>query len=371
MKVLFLTNIPVPYRIDFFNELGKKIDLTVVFDRKTATDRDTEWLNNNIRNFKAIFLKSVKFGNENAISFNVIKYLNNTYDYIIVGTHISYTALVAMFYMKVKGIKYIFNCDGGVFYSNENKIKKLLKKFFVKNAFCWLSTGEYTNTWLTYYGAKKDDICIYPFASFCKKYIVDKPINIVEKNQCKKCVGIANKFLIVTVGRFIDLKGFDVLIEAAQYLKDLDLMIYIIGGNKPLAKWLEIIDKYKLDNIRFINFQNSENLKVFYKAADIFVLPTRQDSWGLVVNEAMGNALPIITTDKCNAGLELIKNGENGFIVPAGDIKLLAYKIRFLYENNNIRFNMALNNLEKIKGYTIEKMVYRHLEILDILEKNK
>lgn len=115
MKVLFLTNIPVPYRIDFFNELGKKIDLTVVFDRKTATDRDTEWLNNNIRNFKAIFLKSVKFGNENAISFNVIKYLNNTYDYIIVGTHISYTALVAMFYMKVKGIKYIFNCDGGVF----------------------------------------------------------------------------------------------------------------------------------------------------------------------------------------------------------------------------------------------------------------
>ena len=101
------------------------------------------------------------------------------------------------------------------------------------------------------------------------------------------------------------------------------------------------------------------------------MLPTRQDSWGLVINEAMANALPIITTEKCNAGLELIKNEENGFIVPAGDVKLLAYKIRFLYENNDIRLNIAINNIEKIKEYTIEKMVNRHLEILDILEKNK
>ena len=44
LKVLFITNIPSPYRVDFFNELGKMCDLTVLFERKDALDRDTKWL---------------------------------------------------------------------------------------------------------------------------------------------------------------------------------------------------------------------------------------------------------------------------------------------------------------------------------------
>ena len=57
MKVLYLTNLASPYRVDFFNELSKYCDLTVLFERKKAADRDDEWYSNNYK-FKAIFLNS-------------------------------------------------------------------------------------------------------------------------------------------------------------------------------------------------------------------------------------------------------------------------------------------------------------------------
>ena len=51
---------------------------------------------------------------------------------------------------------------------------------------------------------------------------------------------------------------------------------------------------------------------MYYQAADMLVFPTREDIWGLVINEAMANGLPTVSTDKCVAALEMIKQGENG-----------------------------------------------------------
>ena len=96
----------------------------------------------------------------------------------------------------------------------------------------------------------------------------------------------------------------------------------------------------------------------------MFVFPTREDIWGLVVNEAMANGLPIITTDKCVAGLELIEDGENGYIVPVENVDMLARKITFLLQNDSLRKIMAQKSLEYIKRYTIENMVVAHLKII-------
>ena len=82
MKVLYVTNIAAPYRVDFFNDLSKYCDLTVLFERKKAVDRNDEWYNNAF-SFNGIFLKSKNIGNEAAISFEVIKYLKQKYDLII------------------------------------------------------------------------------------------------------------------------------------------------------------------------------------------------------------------------------------------------------------------------------------------------
>lgn len=121
MKILFLTNLAAPYRVDFFNELSKYCDLTVLFERKRAADRDDRWYSNNYK-FKAIFLNSKNIGNEASLSFEVLKYLKENFDYIILGGYSTPTAMIASTYMKLHKIPYILNADGGFINDNERKL---------------------------------------------------------------------------------------------------------------------------------------------------------------------------------------------------------------------------------------------------------
>ena len=75
MKVLILTNIPSPYRVDFFNELGKLCELTVVFERAASTERDDSWKTYNTDHFTPVVLNGVKKGVANAFCPSVVKYL--------------------------------------------------------------------------------------------------------------------------------------------------------------------------------------------------------------------------------------------------------------------------------------------------------
>ena len=65
-KILYMTNLPVPYKIDFFNELGRNMNLTVVFERRTASDREDSWLSSSFLNFNAVFMDGKEYGNEAA-----------------------------------------------------------------------------------------------------------------------------------------------------------------------------------------------------------------------------------------------------------------------------------------------------------------
>lgn len=170
------------------------------------------------------------------------------------------------------------------------------------------------------------------------------------------------KKITIAVGQFIHRKGFDVLLRAwARCDKEYEL--YIIGA-EPTTEYIELKKELQLDNVHFEGFKAKEELKQYYQAADLFVLPTREDIWGLVVNEAMANGLPIITTDRCVAGLELIENGVNGYIVPVEDEKVLVEKITAVLGNDLLRGMMAEKSLQKIRDYTIEDMALAHIEAM-------
>ena len=87
MKILWLTNIPSPYRVKFFNELGKNCDLTVIFEKRSSSERDESWKNFQLDNFKAIFLSGKSVGVAEAICFSIVKYIKKEYDHIVVTNY--------------------------------------------------------------------------------------------------------------------------------------------------------------------------------------------------------------------------------------------------------------------------------------------
>lgn len=369
MKVLFLTNIPSPYRVDFFDELGKKCELTVLYELERASDRDERWKSNKSNNFRKIFLSGKKIGTDSAICFSVLKYLKDkSYDIIVIGGYSTPTGMLAIEFLKFINRPFILNVDGGMI-KNDSKLKYRIKKHFIKSASCWLSTGRNTTDYLLNYGAKKENIFVYPFTSIKENEIVQSILSKEEKYEVKSKLGIKEEKVIISVGQFIYRKGYDILLKTCENL-DKSIGVYIIGG-KPINEYLKLKEELNITNVYFVDFKSKEEIKEYYEAADLFVLPTREDIWGLVINEAMAQGLPVITTNKCVAGLELIENIKNGYIVEVENYVELANKINYIINNEKSIEKMASNNLDKIKNYTIENMAKVHIDIFKKILENK
>lgn len=369
MKILILTTIMAPYRINLFNELGKYCNLTVCFEQQTDESRNEKWYSENIINFKAIRLKGWE-KSINKIKLETLKIIDTIKPDICVAYEYS-TVTSILFILKCirKNIPYCINCDGA-FIKNKS-YKDIIKQFAIKNASGCLANGEWAKKYFEYYGAESEDIYNHKFSTLYKSDIIERRISLQERLKLKSELGITSEKIILSVGQFIHRKGYDILLKASKYIEHNDVAIYIIGG-KATDEYKKLRNTLGLKNVYFLDFKSKEDLNKYYQIADIFVLPTREDIWGLVINEAMSQGLPIITTERCIAGLELVKNGKNGFIVPIENSILLSQKINYILNDENLILSMGNNSLNLIEDYTIENIANSHMETFkSILAKQK
>lgn len=369
MKVLFLTNVPSPYRVDFFNMLGKYCELTVLFEKSASDERDDFWKQYYFENFKGIVLNGLKITTDTSMCLSVKKYLKNkNYDVIVCTNFTTPTGMLAVRYMKKHKIPYILESDGG-FAKNGEGFKERLKGYFINGAQFYLSTSDVHDEYYKAYGAEPKRIIRYPFSSVKDENIEKEIVPLDEKLKLRNELNITEENVIISIGQFIHRKGFDVLLQSAKSL-DEDTGVYIIGG-KPTDEYKAMVDELGLKNVHFVGFKKPQELSKYYKAADLFVLPTREDIWGLVINEAIAYGLPVVTTDRCLAGVEIIHNGENGYVVPVEDCESLYLAINDILADKDKAMKISNNNLMKAHLYTLETMVNSHIGLFEQIEKEK
>lgn len=361
-RVLFLTNYPSPYRVRFFDELGKRMDVTVLFaDRiEDKKHRNAGWYVPSEGSFKTVQLKKTFAVKSNSLCLEVTSWLKQPFDHIVVCGYSNPTVIWAMAWMRLKKIPFWMEVDGGLI-RQDSSWKHVIKSKLVGCPDKWLSSGRYTTKYLTHYGAREENVFEYPFTSLVESDLQSAVAEPEEKAALRRELGIEETHCLLAIGQFIHRKGFDVLMKAAASLAE-DAGIYIVGG-EPTEEYLALQKELDLTNVHFLGFQSKETLVKFYKAADVFVLPTREDIWGLVINEAMAYGLPVITTDRCVAGLELVEDGVNGYIVPVRDVEALAEKMNLILRSDLRAMGRA--SLEKIRPYTIENMAKVHEEIFE------
>ena len=359
-KVLWLANIPSPYSVDFFNELGKLCDLTVLFERASADDRDKSWKDINFKSFQGIILKGLKYGADKALCPGICRYLCGRYDIVVVSNMATLSGMLAVAFLRLIGKEYLIQGDGG-FHKDGIGLKEKTKKWIISGSSLCLSTGVAHDDYYQFYGAAKERLKRIPFSSLYEKDIDKAPALQEEKEMLKKKLGLSGERIVLSIGQFIYRKGFDLLIKAAASLPD-NINVYIIGGT-PTTEYFEIIEQNKIDNVFFVPFQKHDTLPDYFRAADVFVLPTREDIWGLVINEAMAHGLPIVTTERCVAGLELIENEKNGYIIPVDNVEKITEAIQVILAGD--MYQIGLNNIQKMHEYSFEKIAEVHNHIFD------
>lgn len=173
------------------------------------------------------------------------------------------------------------------------------------------------------------------------------------------------------VGRIETRKGIDVLLEAAYaVLADCpNAELHLIGRQNPVPDQAEsilerhyrtVVDRPDIDSrIRFLGMLPDEELRQAYADCDVFVLPSKYESFGLVLTEAMLFSKPVIGV-RAGGPAEIIADGKNGFLVPPDDPAALAQAMRTLIESPDLRarFGQCSRELYEAK-FTVNVMAVR------------
>lgn len=198
-------------------------------------------------------------------------------------------------------------------------------------------------------------------------YIVNNGIQVVNYPAQKNKNEIP---VILYLSNFIETKGILVLLEAAHLLKsqNIKFKLNLVGAPRGdiMKKMNHLIEKYHLqDQIISMGPKYDNEKKEAFQNADIFVLPTYNEAWGLVNLEAMQASLPVISTYE-GAIPDIIDDGITGFIVKKQNASDLAEKIAILLNDEKLRIEMGKKGKEKfLNNYTYEIIEKRIVEVFN------
>jgi poly(glycerol-phosphate) alpha-glucosyltransferase len=161
--------------------------------------------------------------------------------------------------------------------------------------------------------------------------------------------GVKEEVRFLFCGQLIARKGVDVLLQAFDGLvrNGYPARLLLVGRRAELDQMLSLVSAATRDRVSYEGFIDPKRLSEIYSQAHVFVLPSRYDGWGVVVNQALGAGLPIICTDAVGAGYDLVEQGMNGYRVPAGDSHKLASCMEELIKNRDriLEFGAASRRL--------------------------
>jgi glycosyltransferase involved in cell wall biosynthesis len=253
-------------------------------------------------------------------------------DAVIVYGYNTTTTLLAILWATSHRVPVIMRGDSNLL-NEEGKpplvlaVKRLFLRWLTHRVSGFLSVGTSNSQYWLRYGAEAEKIFLARYAVNNEYFQSQATHYRACRRQIRDQNGWRQRYLLLYVGRLVPVKGVDVLIDAFRRISatrpDIGLLIV---GEGPERKSLEKRAQ-NLPQVFFLGFRDWNHLPRFYAAADLLVLPSVCEPWGLVVNEAMASGLPVLATRKVGAAQDLIIEGQSGYLVPENHAEALASAI--------------------------------------------
>jgi len=351
IKISFITNGRTPYRKLQFEEFSKIPDtkFNIYYTNPNVLER--KWKVPPIKNVTERALKGIKFSERiGYLNFGLKRIVLDS-DVVLIGGTIEPTyQLIARLCRKYQK-KYVLVFDGvspkKVEMINRNSFIYKLKKDIIKDSAVIFGNGAIAIKYFSeVFGYPKDRI-FNQYLTVDIETIKDfrKYKNELKKQIISKYNIPLNKNVVIYSGRLIKRKNVDLIIKSMEGLKNVFLLI--VGDGEENEKLSKLASKLKID-FKITGFiEDQEELFKLYYAGDLLILPSYNEPWGLVVNEAMAAGLPVIVSNESGCSLDLVKDGENGFIL--SDL-----------ENPEILRNLIIKTLENKENFS-----KKSLEIID------
>ncbi|MBW3671224.1 MAG: glycosyltransferase family 4 protein [Acidobacteria bacterium] len=212
----------------------------------------------------------------------------------------------------------------------ENGLRGRLRALVLRTLFRGISRfmtiGTCNRTYYLHYGAEPERMIPFPYAIDNERFMRQSRLTDEERRDVRRRYGIGPEELVILfAGKLIPRKGPEDLLEAFIALESGrspgEKLRLVFAGDGELRQRLEARAGDRA--VTFTGFVNQGELPALYGSADLFVLPSHDEPWGLVVNEAMASGLPILVSSAAGSGLDLVEEGVNGYRFSAGDVARL------------------------------------------------
>jgi len=377
-RLAVVSSHPIPYRVPLYQKLAKQqeIDLKVIYccdfgvHRK---QRDPEfgveyvWDVPLLEGYTYKFLRNIS-PKPSAITFFgrinpgiITELLCNRYDAVLVEGYGIMTNVLAWMCAFLNKTKIFYHGDSNprnVRSLWKTKLKSIVLPLLFKRISAFLAVGTLNAEYYGQYGVPVERIFLTPYAvnnDFFSRYYHELR---GKKRELKKKLGVPVKSLVIVyAGKLIPRKRVADLLEAYEKIQGVNASLVVVGDGLEKPHLEAYARDHSLKNVFFTGFKNQTQIPEIYSIADVFVLPSTNEPWGLVINDAMNFGLPIITTANVGAVPDLVEDGVNGLIYPVGDIGKLADHLLKLLKDPPLREEMGERSLDKISRWSYREDV--------------
>lgn len=358
-RAVFITNIPSPYRVDFFVYLQKHYpayEFHIIFSGAGMENRKWSVELEELEHYTFLKSKTIiirkRFDDRYVfLPMGVEKELKKIRPDLVFAMEYNPTILRAVHWCRRKKVPFVSWTDGTLnSEKNIGKVQRLSRSYIIKRAAAFVASSTASREAQIAYGAD-------PSKCFVSYLTVD-----INKYLAKKETYEARQLLYV--GSLIQRKGLDLLLPAlARTSGDIRLVIVGEGQERELLK-KQITELGIGNRVVFKGYVEGEPLRELYRTSDVFILPTREDCFGLVILEAMCASLPVISSKYADGARDLVADGENGYIVDPEDTESFAAVIDRIFAEGRLA-EMGRNSYDRAHEFSFSHVAKGCIEAME------
>lgn len=362
IRVLLIHNFLSPYRIPLFRELATRMELDVwiLGDVRSVRDWPSEVSDAGFRMRRVPHITIPLGSRYNVILINPtlpFDLIKHRYDAILFCAWDTPAAFYTALHARMAGAPFIL-WSGSTAAENTflRRVTRPLVRGLVRSASAWLAYGSRARDYLVSLGASPDRTMLAYNTVEIDEFA--QRASETERDAARRRLGIDAPLVVLYAGNLLDLKGVPDLLEAfaslVQQRSDVTLLLVGSGSGEPRYRAF-CTDRGISDKVRFEGFVRRDDMATYYAIADLLVLPSRSEIWGLVINEALACGLPVLASEVCGAAADLLNDGANGYVVPSRNPQAICNAMLRHFDPATDRAAMSRAARDSIAPFTIAR----------------
>ena len=351
---------PTPYRSPLLDRVASlpEVDLTVLYAADTVAGRTWE-----VRpRHPAVFLHGRRIPgadrlvrHEYPVTLGVAGKLRQTDpDVVVVSGWSTFTAQATIAWCRWRSVPYVLvveSHDEGPRPGWRRAVKGAVVPSVVRGASGVLVTGTLARDSMVARGAVGERVRVFANTIDVDTFQQQAKQLVPRRAELRAALGASeDDTVVLSVGRLAPEKRYDMLIRAVAASSDPGPVLVLAGEGPERERLVKL--GHELDvRLRLVGDWPWARVVELYAAADVFALLSERETWAVVVNEAAACGLPLVLSDRVGAAADLLRDGENGFLVAAGDVSGAAAAIRRLAGDPELRAAQGARSREIVAGW--------------------